>query len=66
MPAPEPMVKILETVAILQPGGVLTVIHNRIPTLLYSRLSERGLLVETIEHPDGKVELLIKRLPPNQ
>ncbi|MBF0195430.1 MAG: DUF2249 domain-containing protein [Magnetococcales bacterium] len=59
--APQPMVRILEATATLQPGGVLIVTHNRVPTLIYPRLAERGLNVETSEKEDGMVELTIKR-----
>ncbi|MBF0379522.1 MAG: DUF2249 domain-containing protein [Magnetococcales bacterium] len=59
--APEPMVRILEATATLEPGRVLTVTHNRVPTLLYPRLTERGLSVETQEQDDGVVVLTIKR-----
>jgi TusA-related sulfurtransferase len=61
LPAPEPMVRILEATATMQPGATLTVLHNRVPTLIYPRLAERGLLVETIEGSEGVVELIIKR-----
>ncbi|MBF0422328.1 MAG: DUF2249 domain-containing protein [Magnetococcales bacterium] len=58
---PEPMVKILEAVSRLSPGKSLLVIHRRVPHPLYPRLEERGLNVETREHPDGTVELMIHR-----
>ncbi|HAT51016.1 MAG: DUF2249 domain-containing protein [Nitrospirae bacterium] len=61
LPPPQPMVKILEAVTWLAPGETLTVIHNRVPHLLYPRLRERGLLVETSESPDGTVTLAIQR-----
>ncbi|MBF0454536.1 MAG: DUF2249 domain-containing protein [Magnetococcales bacterium] len=60
---PDPMVKILEATATLQPGATLTVLHSRVPALLYPRLAERGLLVETVEE-EGLVRLTIQR-PPN-
>jgi TusA-related sulfurtransferase len=59
--APEPMVKILETTASLPTGTILTVLHSRIPALLYPRLAERGLSVETVERSDGVVQLTIQR-----
>jgi TusA-related sulfurtransferase len=59
--APEPMVKILEATASLPPGTQLTVLHSRVPILLYPRLAERGLLVETQERDDGVVQLTIER-----
>ncbi|MBF0416000.1 MAG: DUF2249 domain-containing protein [Magnetococcales bacterium] len=60
-PPPQPMVLILEATAKLAPGSSLKVIHSRIPHPLYPRLQERGLLVETHEHADGTVELMIRR-----
>lgn len=61
LPAPEPMIRILEAVTMLAPGETLQVIHNRIPHLLYPRLKERGLQVITEEQPDGEVRLTISR-----
>ncbi|MBF0214590.1 MAG: DUF2249 domain-containing protein [Magnetococcales bacterium] len=61
LPAPEPMIRILEHVALLHPGETLQVHHNRIPHLLYPRLQERGVVVETHTAPDGMVLLTIRR-----
>lgn len=61
LPAPEPMIRILEAVATLRAGESLRVEHSRVPHLLYPRLSDRGLEVETREHPDGRVTLIILR-----
>ncbi|MBF0271482.1 MAG: DUF2249 domain-containing protein [Magnetococcales bacterium] len=61
LPAPEPMIRILEAVATLYPGETLQVHHSRVPHLLYPRLQERGVSVETRELPDGEVLLSIRR-----
>lgn len=61
LPAPEPMLRILEAVTFLHPGESLRVIHNRIPYPLYPRLQERGLLVETQQRNDDEIHLVIRR-----
>ncbi|MBF0371132.1 MAG: DUF2249 domain-containing protein [Magnetococcales bacterium] len=61
LPHPEPLKRILEETTRLAPGGTLTVLHNRIPYLLYPRLAERGLLVDTEEKPENRVILTIRR-----
>ncbi|MBF0613837.1 MAG: DUF2249 domain-containing protein [Magnetococcales bacterium] len=63
LPAPEPMLRILEAVSTLAPGESLLVHHNRIPHLLYPRLTERGLTVETNVPQDGEILLTIHRPP---
>ncbi|MBF0346240.1 MAG: DUF2249 domain-containing protein [Magnetococcales bacterium] len=64
LPPPQPMVRILEAVTWLTTGTSLEVIHDRVPHLLYPRLKERLLDVETREHPDGTVTLTITRPAP--
>lgn len=50
---PQPMMKILETVATL-PTGVTLVAHtDRQPLLLYPLLEQRGFTYETNTQPDG-------------
>ncbi len=50
---PQPMMKILETVATL-PTGVTLVAHtDRQPLLLYPLLEQRGFSYETNTQPDG-------------
>ncbi|MBF0142207.1 MAG: DUF2249 domain-containing protein [Magnetococcales bacterium] len=61
LPPPEPLVRILEAVTRLAPGGEITVLHSRIPQLLYPRLQERGLLATTEVLDEGLVKLRIQR-----
>ncbi|MEO5377681.1 MAG: DUF2249 domain-containing protein [Magnetococcus sp. DMHC-6] len=58
---PQPMLRILEATLSLQPGARLTVLHHRVPYLLYPRLAERGVQVETDERADGLVLLTLWR-----
>ncbi|MEO5345637.1 MAG: DUF2249 domain-containing protein [Magnetococcus sp. YQC-9] len=61
LPPPEPMIRILEAVTFLSPGGTLQVVLNRIPHPLYPRLQERGLMVETEQRNEDEVYLFIRR-----
>lgn len=58
---PEPMVKILEAVAALPPGGTLLVHHIRRPVHLYPRLDDLGCRHETRDLAPGRVELRIQK-----
>jgi tRNA 2-thiouridine synthesizing protein A len=58
---PQPMVRILERVASLEPGETLTVIHDRRPLFLYPQLERRGLTHETDEPAAGVVRIRIRR-----
>ncbi len=58
---PEPMVRILETLAELPPGAVLLVHHVRRPVHLYPRLDELGCQHETRELAPNRVEILIRK-----
>jgi uncharacterized protein (DUF2249 family) len=58
---PEPMVRILETLAELPPGAVLLVHHVRRPIHLYPRLDELGCQHETRELAPNRVEILIRK-----
>lgn len=58
---PEPMIKILQTLEELPPGGTLRVHHVRRPIHLYPRLDELGCRHETREPEPGKVEVLIQK-----
>ena len=50
---PQPMMRILETLTELGPGGRLEVAHHREPILLYDKLALRGYAARSEEQPDG-------------
>ncbi|MEG3640044.1 DUF2249 domain-containing protein [Magnetococcus sp. PR-3] len=58
LPPPEPLQKILEATALLPKDMELIVYHNRIPALLYPRLQERSMWVETVEQVEHGVVLI--------
>jgi uncharacterized protein (DUF2249 family) len=58
---PLPMVRVLERLDALEPGGVLTVLHERRPLFLYPQLDERGFRHETDEPEPGLVRIVIRR-----
>ena len=58
---PEPMVRVLESLDTLKPGGRLVVLHERRPMLLYPLLDERGFTHETEETEPGLVRIVIRR-----
>ena len=58
---PEPMVRVLESLDALRPGGRLVVLHERRPMLLYPLLDERGFTHETEEPEPGLVRIVIRR-----
>lgn len=58
---PEPMVKILAALEVLQPGGKLYVQHLRKPMFLYPRLDKLGYLHRTRVLGPERVELLIEK-----
>lgn len=58
---PEPLVKILQALEELPPGGALRVHHVRRPIHLYPRLDELGCGYETREPAPGRVEILIQK-----
>lgn len=58
---PEPMMRILEAVAQLEPGQRLLVHHARYPVHLIPRLEELGCRHAARERADGGVDLLIER-----
>lgn len=61
---PLPMVRVLERLDTLEPGGVLTVLHERRPLFLYPQLDERGFHHETDEPEPGLVRIVIRRGQP--
>ena len=50
---PQPLVKILEALAILPTGAQLRARTDRRPMHLYAQLEERGCVGESVEQPDG-------------
>jgi len=58
---PQPMVKILETLASIPEGTSLRARTDRRPVHLYSRLEERGYASESIEQEDGSFVTHISR-----
>ena len=58
---PQPLVKILEAVAILPEGASLCARTDRRPMHLYPRLEERGFAAETKEESDGSFITFISR-----
>jgi uncharacterized protein (DUF2249 family) len=58
---PQPMVRVLQEIDRLGPGGELEVHHDRRPMFLYPQLDERGLAHETDEPEPGLVRILIRR-----
>ena len=58
---PQPMVRVLQEIERLGPGGELEVHHDRRPMFLYPQLYERGFSHETDEPEPGLVRILIRR-----
>lgn len=58
---PQPMVKILETIAALPAGAEVRARTDRRPMHLYSHLEERGFSGQTEEQSDGSFITQIKR-----
>jgi len=58
---PQPMLRVLEEIGRLGPGGELEVRHDRRPVFLYPQLDERGFAHETDEPEPGLVRILIRR-----
>ena len=61
---PQPMVRVLEQLEALGPGGVLTVLHDRRPVFLYPQLDARGAEHETDEPEPGLVRIVIRKSRP--
>jgi tRNA 2-thiouridine synthesizing protein A len=58
---PQPMVRILESLASLPDGTTLLAINEREPLFLYPELAERGYGYQTTPHPDGSFHITIGR-----
>ncbi len=56
---PEPMVQILEAVAVLEEDRPILMIHRHEPIPLYQKLEERNCSHETKTSQDGTVQVLI-------
>ena len=57
LPAPQPLVKILQLVRQVGPQGVLIVHHDRDPLLLYPELVQIGWWAEIVPGDPGEVRL---------
>lgn len=58
---PQPLVKILESAALLPEGAQLNARTDRRPMHLYAQLEERGYSAETEEQPDGSFLTHVRR-----
>jgi TusA-related sulfurtransferase len=58
---PEPMEKVLQTLALLRPGQTIRMLLHREPFPLYAILAERGYRHETRMDPDGSYVILIRQ-----
>ncbi len=56
---PQPMVRILDALDRLPPGGRVVAINDRRPLFLYPELEERGYRHETEELPDGSFRITV-------
>lgn len=58
---PEPMLRVLEALARLDPGDELVVRNDRRPLFLYPELEDRGCAHETEALEDGSFRITIRR-----
>ena len=56
---PEPMEKVMQTLALLRPGQSIRLLLHREPFPLYAVLAERGYAHETRVEADGSYVILI-------
>jgi uncharacterized protein (DUF2249 family) len=61
---PEPMMRTLEALATLPPGGTLIQLNVRVPQFLLPKLQERGFTWEVHEQSTDLVRLFIRHAPP--
>jgi uncharacterized protein (DUF2249 family) len=61
---PHPLVRILEALDTLPPGGELSVLHERRPIFLYPQLDARGFVHETDEPRAGVIRIRIRHAEP--
>jgi len=59
--APEPMEKVLQTLALLRPGQSIRLLLHREPFPLYPLLAERGYRHDTTMEADGSYVILIRQ-----
>lgn len=57
---PEPMEKVMQTLALLRPGQGIRFLLHREPFPLYPLLAERGYRHEIQPQPDGSYVILIR------
>jgi uncharacterized protein (DUF2249 family) len=60
---PEPMEKVLHTLALLHSGQTIRLLLHREPFPLYLILREKGYAHETMPQPDGSYVILIRQPP---
>ena len=58
---PQPMMKILEAIAVLSADATLAAHTDRQPLLLYPMLEQRGYTYETLQQADGSHLTQIRR-----
>jgi TusA-related sulfurtransferase len=58
---PQPMEKVLQTLALLRPGQSIRLLLHREPFPLYALLAERGYRHATRMETDGSYVILIRR-----
>lgn len=58
---PEPMMRILDALEHVAPGGVVEALNEREPMFLYPELEKRGAVIRVDRRPDGAVRLQIRR-----
>lgn len=58
---PDPLVKVLDALEILPPGGQLRMVHHREPFPLYSILQDEGYQYRSETFADGHFEIVIWR-----
>jgi hypothetical protein len=61
LPAPEPLVAILELIGSLNDDEAVIVHHDRDPRMLYPELAELGWSAEQIDGEPGEVRLRLAR-----
>ena len=56
---PEPFERVMEAISVLEPGGQVMLILNRVPFPLYRVLQLNGFQYRTTGFPDGHLEIVI-------